>query len=156
MKRDNPLSSERVKRLNLQTAEFIALEALIVQNRRLSMIAIVDDDYPAAREEWELVMHHFLQAVVKNRPNQIRMILTPRAQTNLDRLSKRDVDLLEKLFVSGPMEASRQSSHVWLHLHEEGYVEQSRKDGIIFYDLSTEGRYFMGGGIWEELGVTDA
>ena len=73
---NDPITSDKtMRRIEVQSAEFDALKKLIVQDRRLSMTPIVDDDYPAVREEWELAMHHFLQAAVNNRPEQVRMIV---------------------------------------------------------------------------------
>ena len=71
----SPITPEKAERMANQTQEFIALEALIVQNRRLGMTAIVYDDYPAVREQWEHALHVFLHAAMKNRPDQMRSIV---------------------------------------------------------------------------------
>ena len=69
------LTPEKAQRMENQAQEFIALEALIVQNRRLGMTPIVDDDYPGVREQWEHALHVFLRAAMKNRPDQMRSVV---------------------------------------------------------------------------------
>jgi hypothetical protein len=50
-----------------QSQEFESMEELAEQWRKLQMTAIVDDDYPEIRDQWELALAHFLRAVFENR-----------------------------------------------------------------------------------------
>lgn len=53
-------------RIALQNAEFSAMDDLAEQWRRLSLTAVVDDDYPAVRFEYEGALQSFLAACKAN------------------------------------------------------------------------------------------
>ena len=53
-------------RIDLQNDEFDALTVLSEQWRRLSLTAVVDDDYPAVRYEYEWALRKFLMACEEN------------------------------------------------------------------------------------------
>lgn len=53
-------------RFELQSKEFAAMQTLAGEWRRLSMTAIVDDDYPSVRRDWETAVQNFLQACADN------------------------------------------------------------------------------------------
>ncbi len=50
-----------------QRAEFDACSELAKQMRRLELTAVVDDDYPAVRHDYESALKAFLFAVEVNR-----------------------------------------------------------------------------------------
>lgn len=53
-------------RIALQNAEFDALEKLAEQYRRLSLTAVVDDDYPYVRHDYESALKALLEACAYN------------------------------------------------------------------------------------------
>lgn len=53
-------------RIALQNAEFDALEKLAEQYRRLSLTAVVNDDYPSVRHDYEAALKAFLNACAYN------------------------------------------------------------------------------------------
>jgi hypothetical protein len=53
-------------RMQLQRAEFDALDKLIEEDRRLKMTAVVDDDYPWVRGHYERALTEFLAACKAN------------------------------------------------------------------------------------------
>lgn len=57
-------------RMKLQTAEFDAVERLAEQYRRLCLTAIVDDDYPSVRHDYENAVRAALAAFAANGRNQ--------------------------------------------------------------------------------------
>jgi hypothetical protein len=54
------------QRIAYQTAEFDAVEKLAEQYRRLSLTAVVDDDYPAVRHDYENALKALLEACAYN------------------------------------------------------------------------------------------
>lgn len=60
--------SERLQkqRMAYQTAEFDAVERLSEQYRRLTLTAVVDDDYPAVRHDYERALKAMLEACAYN------------------------------------------------------------------------------------------
>ena len=52
--------------MTLMRAEFDAADALAVQLRRHSMTAVVDDDYPQVRHEYESALAAFIEAMKAN------------------------------------------------------------------------------------------
>lgn len=53
--------------MRLQGLEFEAMAELARQWKRLSMTAVVDDDYPHVRQDWEHALDKFVKAYEKNR-----------------------------------------------------------------------------------------
>lgn len=53
-------------RIGLQNLEFDAVQELAVQWRRLSMTAVVDDDYPAVRRDYEGAMSGLVRMMKAN------------------------------------------------------------------------------------------
>jgi hypothetical protein len=53
-------------KMQTQRAEFDAMDELVKQHRRLGMTAIVDDDYPAVRHDYERALAVFIEAMTKN------------------------------------------------------------------------------------------
>lgn len=66
--------SELDQRVKRQKAEFDTLHELLIAYQNLP--PIVDDSYPFFRSRYESVMHTFLQAVIKNRPEMLTGGLT--------------------------------------------------------------------------------
>lgn len=59
--------AKQMERMKLQRAEFDALNKLIEQQRRHSMTAVVDDDYPEIRHDFEGAMADYMRAIFANR-----------------------------------------------------------------------------------------
>lgn len=53
-------------RIGLQNLEFDAVQEMAVQWRRLSMTAVVDDDYPEVRHDYEGAMSGLMRALKAN------------------------------------------------------------------------------------------
>lgn len=53
-------------KIKLQNAEFDACDELCKQMRRISMTAVVDDDYPEVRYAYEHALYAFLEACKAN------------------------------------------------------------------------------------------
>lgn len=60
-----PPLQERLDRLERQSAEFDALALLVACYR--SMPAVVDDDFPEWRDQYELLLRRFMRALRENR-----------------------------------------------------------------------------------------
>lgn len=52
--------------MELQRAEFNAVDELTKQWRRLQLTAIVDDDYPVVRYDYESALHSLIEALNDN------------------------------------------------------------------------------------------
>jgi NTP pyrophosphatase (non-canonical NTP hydrolase) len=61
------MSPEWDRRMAAQKAEFDAMAELAKQWRRLELTAVVDDDYPQVRHEWESALSAFIEAMQRNR-----------------------------------------------------------------------------------------
>lgn len=53
-------------RIGLQNLEFDAVDELMVQWRRLSMTAVVEDDYPAVRHDYEGALSNLVRMMQAN------------------------------------------------------------------------------------------
>ncbi|KKL23776.1 hypothetical protein LCGC14_2422050, partial [marine sediment metagenome] len=59
-------SVEFTKSFKRQTAEFDALDKLVEAYRQLTLIAVVDDDYPEVRHKYESTLRTFLKVTTVN------------------------------------------------------------------------------------------
>lgn len=53
-------------RIKTQNNEFDALDLLVDEYRRLKLTAVVDDDYPSVRYDYECALRKFLSAAKAN------------------------------------------------------------------------------------------
>lgn len=62
---------EMENRMMRQNAEFVAMQGLYDAWQRLRMVAVVDDDYPTVRSDYETALGAFLTATEVNRKNRV-------------------------------------------------------------------------------------
>lgn len=55
------------ERMRLQKAEFDAVSELVKQYRRITLTAVVDNDYPSVRWDYDHALEEVLKAVMMNR-----------------------------------------------------------------------------------------
>lgn len=65
------------RRMELQSREFNAMNELSKAWRTLQKVAIVDDDYPYYRSQYEVSLRTFLKAVRENRSGDVTLGFAP-------------------------------------------------------------------------------
>lgn len=62
-----------LRRMELQNREFVAMNELSDAWQTLRQVAVVDDDYPYFRSQYEVALRKFLNAVRENRPDDVTL-----------------------------------------------------------------------------------